>query len=369
MKTAFFFFALLLAGIVATGQPAPPRADCGTPPPTPDKRLPPGALDQTRQKAALPICVRVVVTVFADNNGTNRAATDANVRRQFANMANQFAQHTICFILQDIRQVNNTDLNDQVDSTEQAEVFPFRVANVLNIFVHNTLPGLNGTAYGVVNYNAYLSLSGATIADPDNVSTMGHEVGHVFGLSHTHDDANGLENVARSGSCVNCERHGDAICDTPADPNQHTIPGGTDYLSDNTSVGCVYTGTYSDACGVIYTPSVVNMMAYGRRPCRNQFTNDQGFTMRFWLGGSPFAYIIEADEMVTTPLFGTVNRSSGSYIDSARDQINVAQIGTFTVTGTTNQLFQAKRIIWKPGARFTPGLLGRTRATANPYCQ
>ena len=65
----------------------------------------------------------------------------------------------------------------------------------------------------------------------NNGSTLPHEVGHFYGLPHTHDQGNELVN----GS--NCATAGDNFCDTPADPN----------LSGVVNSSCVYTGTATDA--------------------------------------------------------------------------------------------------------------------------
>src|SRR6218665_1549817 len=88
-----------------------------------------------------PYTVRIFVTVFADDNGSNRATTNDHILRQVQNMANHFQPQNICFILGGIRQVNNSDLNNHNadDSTENTELPPFQVSGFLNIFVHKAL--------------------------------------------------------------------------------------------------------------------------------------------------------------------------------------------------------------------------------------
>ena len=77
-----------------------------------------------------------------------------------------------------------------------------------------------------------------------------HEIGHFFGLHHTHAEAGeGKELV--NGS--NCSVAGDLICDTPATPN-------TWNLGDN----CIYSGTERDPNGQLYQPDVKNVMAYAQ---------------------------------------------------------------------------------------------------------
>ncbi len=100
-------------------------------------------------------------------------------------------------------------------------------------------------------------------ATSTNPSTFSHEVGHYFGLFHTHEPYYGLECV--NGS--NCDVAGDLICDTPADPN----------LSGNINSSCAYTGSATDACGSgnPYMPLANNMMSYSTKVCRTNFTDNQ----------------------------------------------------------------------------------------------
>jgi hypothetical protein len=49
-----------------------------------------------------PYPVKVMIVVFADNNGSNVAATEADVLRQYNNMRDFYAPHNICFVLHGI---------------------------------------------------------------------------------------------------------------------------------------------------------------------------------------------------------------------------------------------------------------------------
>jgi hypothetical protein len=104
-----------------------------------------------------------------------------------------------------------------------------------------------------------------------------HELGHYFGLLHTHETANGAENVTRNNGdgCWNCQTAGDLLCDTPADPDLSETAN--DYPS------CAYTGTGTDACnGDSYVPMIDNIMSYADKYCRDVFTSEQIERMAYY---------------------------------------------------------------------------------------
>jgi len=102
-----------------------------------------------------------------------------------------------------------------------------------------------------------------------NTTSFIHEIGHYFGLLHTHYPENGYESVAR----VNCTTTGDKLCDTPADY------GITENEVDNR---CKYIGTRLDKDGDEFKPLVNNFMSYGRVDCRDSFTKEQNAVMNKW---------------------------------------------------------------------------------------
>ncbi|GAA3621933.1 T9SS-dependent choice-of-anchor J family protein [Flavivirga jejuensis] len=98
-----------------------------------------------------------------------------------------------------------------------------------------------------------------------NGSSLAHELGHFFSLTHTHGpDSSKMTTELVDGS--NCDTDGDGICDTPADPM---------FTNSNINNFCEYTGIDTDANGHTFNPDTGNLMSYSRKSCRNHFTHQQ----------------------------------------------------------------------------------------------
>jgi len=98
--------------------------------------------------------------------------------------------------------------------------------------------------------------------------TLAHEMGHFFGLHHTHGDENTFEKELVSGA--NCYSAGDSICDTPADPmlSKKVAYAGAD-------CSCQYVGGDLDPNYEAYHPLTDNIMSYTLDKCRTKFTAGQ----------------------------------------------------------------------------------------------
>jgi len=331
-------------------------------------------------KGVLPYCIKVYLTVFANNDGSNRASTDADQIRQFNAMLAQYRVHSICFVLLGIREVRNSDLNIQ-DKSEEDELEPYLVPGAFNIFTHQQVQSdgilLGGTAYDIPNTGAYVSLAGPNnVSNPNDIVTMAHEVGHALGLFHTFerhpgDPLHGTESVERNpnADCWDCDVDGDYVCDTPADPDQEvTQPLLGSYLSANTNASCVYTGTWRDECDIPYQPSTRNAMSYGRGICLNEFTAGQATRMRYYLANESDFSAILAPEFVTMPVLGPVIRTVGEFDEAARDVLTIGEIQPYLVQQTAQVQMHGKRIVLKPGVYFSPGVGGRVQVVVNPNC-
>ncbi len=112
-----------------------------------------------------------------------------------------------------------------------------------------------------------------------STSTLSHEIGHYLGLKHPHRGWKYKwfqEPVSRTKKTIfgkrMCEKKGDKLCDTPAEPN----------LTKYTDKKCNYTGwNVKDKYGEVYKPDTHNIMSYtNNRECRNKFTKGQIAIMR-----------------------------------------------------------------------------------------
>lgn len=153
--------------------------------------------------------------------------------------------------------------------------------DLLNIYVIDELEGATGVYNSVGDFIAVRRsvFNGTT----GGVTTLAHEIGHYFGLDHTHRNSDAVpmcsrESVSRTRkfsfwdfigcgfkSGKICEKNGDGLCDTEADPN----------LSGKVSFACNYTSGEIDPWGDTYNPNTYNLMSYSLRPCRNWFSNSQ----------------------------------------------------------------------------------------------
>lgn len=141
------------------------------------------------------------------------------------------------------------------------------------------------------NYSGtYNSITkGVIIARGIPNSTLSHEIGHYFGLNHPHkywrtkfkQEPVSRTKTIRWSNIRMCERKGDGLCDTPAEPN----------LSRYTDDKCCYTGwNVKDKYGKVYKPATNNIMSYTKnRDCRNNFTKGQITVMLKTLSRNKYA--------------------------------------------------------------------------------
>lgn len=152
----------------------------------------------------------------------------------------------------------------------------YEVPNVINVF-----------CVGQMEYCGYAYFPGSRQSNRvvmhqdcfENGTTFPHEIGHFFGLFHTHgksnegttDEAAGRGWDLNNNDILDCEEFGDECCDTPADPNLWLH---RDFCLPDCAPSEYFklTDEYGDA----YNPMVTNLMSYNpNQECRQDLTEDQ----------------------------------------------------------------------------------------------
>jgi hypothetical protein len=186
------------------------------------------------------------------------------------------------FLCDGINYIHSSVIFDYDANTESAYIYQYYEVDALNIYFFNSVISTSGNSvcgfahlpWGSNQLDDYVAMKNSCAV---NGSTLSHEIGHFFGLYHTHHTSIGNELV--NGS--NCASTGDLCCDTPADPT---------LSSSLVSTSCVYTGTATDANGDLYVPDPTNLMSYSRKSCRDFLSNEQ-FTRVLYYQGTARDYL------------------------------------------------------------------------------
>ncbi|WP_069661293.1 T9SS type A sorting domain-containing protein [Arcticibacter eurypsychrophilus] len=205
--------------------------------------------------AVSPKILRVYFHVIRTTSGTG-GVTTADVNTALNVLKNDFSVAQICIIEKGRSYINDDYYCSNITTTKFEQLVTVNnQPDAINIYFvpYNSFNG--GRASGIPG-NA-LVLDGNLMT----TSVVSHEVGHCFGLYHTHsgrgcdDFVHCAENIDES----NCSTCGDLVCDTPADP----------CLSGVVSFDCTYTG------GGGFTPDTRNILSYTLPSCMNHFTTGQ----------------------------------------------------------------------------------------------
>ncbi len=228
-------------------------------------------------RRAVPVQYAVQIHIVRRDDGTGGENINT-IRDEFADWINPYFADVDIEFVECAPEIyhNSTEYFSLSDDAEgDAMSVAWNVADVINIYYVGDPDG----ACGWARFPWKLPSDYIVIANgcSDNHSTTVHELGHYFGLLHTHETANGAENVTRNSGdgCWNCEEAGDLLCDTDADPDLSDLA--YDYPN------CAYFGTGTDACNDdSYTPDIDNIMSYADKYCRDVFTPEQLARMAYY---------------------------------------------------------------------------------------
>lgn len=226
--------------------------------------------------------VRVFIHDYIGVNGADSAWTRTEINDEFQVAASIFKQYNICLILAGVDFPRNDNYKDSFSTSDIGQLSYDANINhydYIDISLHKILfdppeSYLNGSSYNIPS--KWISLSRGAIGN----KSMAHELGHALGLYHVFETGFGLE--CPDGS--NGTTAGDKISDTRATPDADI------YMELNTGSDCVYNGNRTLNCNGSYwhyNPEVTNVMCYGRRTCRSDFSSLQVALMKSWLDLPP----------------------------------------------------------------------------------
>lgn len=214
-----------------------------------------------------PIILTITAHIIRKGNGFGGIREDI-VLTEIDRLNQAFQNTGISFEICTFNYINEDKLYNLV-KYDEGRLITYDIENTINIyFVNQILSAKEGNICGYTYYPTnnldHVFMAKNCVAGG---TTLIHELGHFFGLYHTHESQFGAELV----SGANCSKAGDLICDTPADPGLRAT------LISKT---CEFTGFITDVFNTAYEPPINNFMSYSRQNCRNRFSENQLYKMR-----------------------------------------------------------------------------------------
>jgi PKD repeat protein len=257
-----------------------------------------GRISGSLKKNSIPVKIHIV----RQDNGLTSLDT-AYMRKGINFMNRTFEGAGLEFYICGSYNYINSSTYYSLDNTEYETLNTnYGTLNVINLFFVNQISHYGASAGGVAptpGGSDWLAIrnSADTVVYP-------HEMGHFFGLLHTH----GYSNVIRTAEFVdgsNCQESGDYFCDTPADPRlSPAIVNGA-----NVNAQCIYFGNLKDGHNQTYVPDARNIMSYAPNKCLTHFSPDQ-------LAYMHWVYINRRANLTCSSVNVNFNTSTSSSCDS-----------------------------------------------------
>ncbi len=223
--------------------------------------------------------------IFDSNSGSKLSPTEINtglniLNDHFKNSDVRFElcesvinidnpNYKILYITENLEELMNEHFNEDVINIYLA---PSVVRGIIPICGTASFPDeSNSKRRLVVSHSCF-----------NNTSTFAHEMGHYYGLLHTHTRLNGEELVNRS----NCQHAGDKLCDTAADPK---------LSSSIVKENCLYIGNERDQNNDLYLPDPHNLMSYSRKHCRDTMTPQQIEVINYFNKNENYKYTLHCN--------------------------------------------------------------------------
>lgn len=262
--------------------------------------------DGVNERSTSNYLIKVYFHVIRKTNGSGASVVQNNVQTAFNTLNTDFNPHGIYFTWDNTIDYIN---NDSYYNNPGNNIFSVNNhSNGVDIYLYGDSVRAGGHTYDYAN-NTGFYIGGYLLSWPSiylsGTHVVSHQMGHVFGLYHTHygtapNETGGCPELVNGSNSTVC---GDEIEDTPADPNLH--------YNVNPNTGQWLGFGLTDANGDYYLPDTHLIMSYTHPLCMSYFSTRQGVRMRHTISHSQSlqSATIHADEIVGPPLVYT----SGQY--------------------------------------------------------